>query len=228
VRLHDGTSIQADVIVMNGDASMLMRLMKSPTDQGLPPEQRSMSGFLTLAGLPREVPGLHHHTVYFSADYEHEFRQLIDEARFPTDPTVYVNAPSRSDRSLVPGDGETLFIMANAPARSEPWDEAATVEARSRVFARLRASGFDAIDAELPVLEHWTPRRIEQAYRMPGGAIYGRHSHGWRGAFMRPANRQRTRGLYVVGGSGHPGGGTPTVLLSAKITSELISQHERD
>lgn len=228
VRLHDGTRFESDVVVMNGDASMLKRLMKSPTDEGLRPQERSMSGFLTLAGLPREMPGLHHHTVFFSADYEHEFRQLIDEARFPDDPTVYVNAPSRSDRSLVPGDGETLFIMANAPARSEPWDEAATRDAQSRVFTRLRASGFHAIDGELPVLEHWTPRRIEQAYRMPGGAIYGRHSHGWRGAFMRPANRQRTRGLYVVGGSGHPGGGTPTVLLSAKITSELIARHERD
>lgn len=228
VRLQDGTRISAEIVVMNGDASMLTRLLKSPTDPGLPAAERSMSGFLTLAGVRRELPGLHHHTVYFSADYKHEFRQLIDESRFPDDPTVYVNAPSRSDRSLVPGDGETLFVMANAPARSETWDESATVAARQRVLQRLRDSGFDAIDNNCPVLEHWTPRRIEHAYRMPGGAIYGRHSHGWRGAFMRPANKQPTRGLYVVGGSGHPGGGTPTVLLSAQITSDLIARHERD
>jgi phytoene dehydrogenase-like protein len=58
--------------------------------------------------------------------------------------------------------------------------------------------------------------------------IYGTHSHGWRRAFLRPPNRHpRVRGLYHVGGSSHPGGGTPTVLLSAKITSELIGRHER-
>jgi phytoene dehydrogenase-like protein len=36
------------------------------------------------------------------------------------------------------------------------------------------------------------------------------------------------RGLYFVGGSTHPGGGTPTVLLSAAITARLIERHERD
>jgi phytoene dehydrogenase-like protein len=29
-----------------------------------------------------------------------------------------------------------------------------------------------------------------------------------------------------VGGSAHPGGGTPMVLLSAKIVEELITRHE--
>jgi diapolycopene oxygenase len=64
---------------------------------------------------------------------------------------------------------------------------------------------------------------------MPGGAIYGTHSHGWRHAFLRPPNKDpRYQGLYYVGGSTHPGGGTPTVLLSAKITSELIERYELD
>ena len=61
----------------------------------------------------------------------------------------------------------------------------------------------------------------------PGGAIYGTHSHGWRKAFLRPPNKDRQyRGLYYVGGSTHPGGGTPTVLLSAQITVDLIQKYE--
>jgi phytoene/squalene synthetase len=57
--------------------------------------------------------------------------------------------------------------------------------------------------------------------------VYGTHSHGWRRAFLRPPNKHsRVGGLYHVGGSSHPGGGTPTVLLSARITSELIGRHE--
>ena len=63
---------------------------------------------------------------------------------------------------------------------------------------------------------------------MPGGAIYGAHSHGWRRAFLRPPNKDaRYSGLYFVGGSTHPGGGTPTVLLSARIACELIERYER-
>jgi phytoene dehydrogenase-like protein len=81
------------------------------------------------------------------------------------------------------------------------------------------------IDSFVAVADEWTPQRIARDYRMPGGAIYGSHSHGWRHAFLRPPNQHlRFRGLYQVGGSSHPGGGTPTVLLSARITSELIGR----
>ncbi len=62
---------------------------------------------------------------------------------------------------------------------------------------------------------------------MPGGAIYGTNSHGWRNAFMRPPNKDRQyEGLYYVGGSTHPGGGTPTVVMSSRITCDLIKRNE--
>ena len=45
---------------------------------------------------------------------------------------------------------------------------------------------------------------------------------------MRPPNKDaKIAGLYYVGGSTHPGGGTPTVLMSAQITSDLIARHEK-
>jgi phytoene dehydrogenase-like protein len=118
--------------------------------------------------------------------------------------------------------------MANAPAADRPWDERQTEEARARVFGRLSKGGFPDVTSETVVSDVWTPGRFARDYLSPGGAIYGTHSHGWRRAFLRPPNRHpRVGGLYHVGGSSHPGGGTPTVLLSAKITSELIGRHER-
>jgi phytoene dehydrogenase-like protein len=117
--------------------------------------------------------------------------------------------------------------MANAPADAEAWDESQLAEARRRVFARLRRSGLPEIESFIAVCDVWTPARIHSRYAMPGGAIYGTHSHGWRHAFLRPPNRERqVKGLYRVGGSTHPGGGTPTVLLSAQITADLIERYE--
>ena len=225
VHIADGRNVSADVVVMNGDASLLPKLLGTGIGE-LEPEARSMSGFLTLAAMRDDMPDLHHHTVCFSADYEREFKQIFDDNQFPDDPTVYINAPSRSDRSVVPDGGETLFIMANTPARSGPWDEAMTSTAWERVLGRVARSGLPDLRDGAVALDHWTPQRIGNRYRMPGGAIYGKHSHGWKNAFLRPANRQRKRGLYLVGGSSHPGGGTPTVLLSAKITTNLIEKHE--
>jgi phytoene dehydrogenase-like protein len=131
---------------------------------------------------------------------------------------------------VLKGDGETLFLMANAPASGDDseWSGAAIEEARKRVFARLAKGGFPDLSSEIVVSDVWTPRRIAESYLMPGGAIYGTHSHGWKHAFLRPPNKdRRIAGLYYVGGSSHPGGGTPTVLLSAQITSDLIRRYEK-
>ncbi len=231
VELTDGRRLDADVAVFNGDASHLPLLAK---DAGLPAPtgQRSLSGFVLLLGLRRKLAEQHHHTVYFSSNYRREFDELFGangcQPQFPTDPTVYVNAPSRSDHALAPSAGETLFVMANAPSLGVRWDDEMTDVARRRVLARLATGGLELAPEDIVVERAWTPAEFEKAYSMPGGAIYGQASHGWRGAFLRPANRERrVGGLYRVGGSSHPGGGTPTVLLSARIVDRLISRYER-
>ena len=231
VKLSDGTRLEANVVVMNGDASTTEALLDGDGAldgrNAMPESERSLSGFVLLCGLKRKLSGLAHHTVYFSHDYPAEFSQLFGERRFPVDPTVYVSIPSRTDPTLAPANGETLFIMANAPADANAWDDRQIETARARVFERLSKSGFPDIESDLVVSDVWTPERIESRYLSPGGAIYGTHSHGWRRAFMRPPNKHsRIGGLYHVGGSSHPGGGTPTVLLSAQITSALIERDE--
>ncbi len=228
VDLEDGRHLEADVVIMNGDASCTPRLLGRPEARALPERERSLSGLIFLFALRNEMSGRPHHSVFFSADYAEEFRQLFDERRFPDDPTVYVNLPGRTDRTMTPGGGEVMFVMANAPANdADAWDATAIASARARVLSRLRKGGWPDFEADVVDSAVWTPRRMAAQYDMPGGAIYGRASHGWRGAFLRPPNRdRRVPGLYHVGGSTHPGGGTPTVLMSAAITSDLIRRHE--
>ncbi len=227
VKLSDGTRLPADVVVMNGDASFAPRLLGEDPAAELPLCERSLSGLVFLFGIKRTLPDQPHHSIYFSSDYESEFSQLFDQRRFPDDPTIYVNIPSRSDRSVVPGEGETLFVMANAAAGGEDWTDEKIFEARKLIFERLSRGGFPDIEPFVVVSDVWTPQRIAQSYLMPGGAIYGTHSHGWRRAFLRPPNKdKRHEGLYYVGGSTHPGGGTPTVLMSARITTDLILSFE--
>jgi diapolycopene oxygenase len=224
VTLEDGQRLDADVVIMNGDASDVPTLRGQSGARPLADADRSMSGMVWLVATRTARPQLHHHTVYFSADYRQEFADLFEARRFPRDPTVYVSVPSRTDRSIVPGDGEAVFVMANAPATAaENWSAAAIGDARARVFGRLQRGGCPELSSDVVWSDVWSPARIAAQYRMPGGAIYGTHSHGWRHAFLRPPNKDRSvSGLYYVGGSTHPCGGTPTVLMSAAIVSSLI------
>jgi phytoene desaturase len=220
--LEDGRDVPCDVVVMNGDPSHVSHLLGA-TSAPLAGPNRSLSGFVMLLGLRRRLSGVPHHSVYFSGDYRREFDDLFERSRFPADPTVYVNVPSAGDRSVAPAAGETMFIMANAPATGSAWTAEMTSTAERLVFDRLTRSGFADLSGDIVTKDLWTPARFETRYAAPGGAIYGTHSHGWRRAFLRPPNRDpKVRGLYYVGGSTHPGGGTPTVLMSARITADLI------
>lgn len=219
-RLRDGERIEGDLIIFNGDAAALPGLLGAPAQPAI--GSRSLSAVVVLAGLPQRPVGLGHHTVVFSADYRAEFDSLFRERRFPVDPTVYVNAPR--DAALAPPPKQALFIMANAPGEGAlAWDGAAIEEARRRIFARLESAGWPDLERAAEVCEIWHPGRFAQRYLAPGGAIYGDNSHGWRRAFLRPPHRSRRfAGLYCTGGSFHPGGGVPMVLLSAEMTTALV------
>ena len=67
-----------------------------------------------------------------------------------------------------------------------------------------------------------TPAELGRRTRSVGGSIYGTSSNGARAAFLRPANRSPVPGLFLVGGSSHPGGGLPLVALSAQIVAGLV------
>ena len=86
----------------------------------------------------------------------------------------------------------------------------------------LAARGLDVRD-RLLFCEIRTPADLADATAAPGGAIYGTA-----GGLLRPANRGPVDGLFLVGGSTHPGGGLPMVTLSAQIVADRIGPARGD
>lgn len=87
----------------------------------------------------------------------------------------------------------------------------------------MAARGFDVRDRLLWSVVR-TPADLERETGAPGGAIYGTSSNGMRAAFLRPANASAVPGLFLVGGSAHPGGGLPLVGMSAEIVAGLVGR----
>jgi phytoene desaturase len=236
VRLASGERLPADVVVANADAAHVYADLLPPRTAGralatLRRATPSLSGFVLLLALRARTPGLAHHTVLFPEDYDDEFDSVFGSGphrrsgpRPVLDPTVYVSAPD--DPALRPdADSEAWFVLVNAPrhgAGGVDWDEPGLREAYAdRVLQVMAARGLDVRD-RLLWREVRTPADLERATRSPGGSIYGTSSNGIRAAFLRPANRSPIAGLFLVGGSSHPGGGIPLVGLSAAIVAELI------
>lgn len=230
----DGRDVAADVVVSNADAAVLYdrllpRRETRAARRSLRGSSRSMAGFVLLLGLSGRQPGAAHR-VFFPRDYDAEFDAIFGRAPQPVaDPTVYVHAPD--DPALRPDDdSEGWFVLVNAPAhdpgRGVDWDAPGLREHYAdHVLDVLADRGVD-VRPRLRFAETITPADLERRTGAPGGAIYGTASHGPRAALRRPTNRSPIPGLYLVGGSAHPGGGIPLVLMSAEIVANLIAREE--
>ncbi|SCX38094.1 phytoene desaturase [Klenkia marina] len=228
VQLADGGRIDADVVVCNADAAALygdllprrapVRSARASLARATP----SSSGFVLLLALRGRTPDLAHHTVLFPADYDAEFDDLFARPRPLRDPTVYVSAPD--DPATRPdADSESWFVLVNAPRQGQvDWDAPGVAETHAdHVLDVLARRGLDVRD-RVRWREVRTPADLERATGSVGGAIYGTSSNGARAAFLRPANASPLPGLFLVGGSSHPGGGLPLVTLSAEIVAGLV------
>jgi phytoene desaturase len=224
VRLADGSHAPADVVVANADALTAYRdLLPTPARlAGL--SDRSLAGFVLLLGVRGTTAALAHHTVFFPADYDAEFDAVFGSpgrrSRPAADPTVFV---TRAEDPLVhPPGSEAWFVLVNAPRHGTAhaavdWRRPGLAPAyAAHVLDVLAARGLDVRD-RLEFCEIRTPADLADATAAPGGAIYGTA-----GSLLRPVNKGPVDGLFLVGGSTHPGGGLPMVTLSARIVADHI------
>lgn len=233
LQLESGEEISYDVVISNSDASDTILNLISEND--LPKSRRkkqknlepSCSGFVLMLGVNKRWDKLVHHNIFFSADYENEFHQIFDKKMMPDDPTIYVANTSFSDKDHAPEGCSNLFILVNAPYthESQNWDKIAG-DYPDVIIHKLEKAGLTGLKDSIQVKEIITPRDFYCRYKSNHGSIYGTSSNSRFAAFMRPRNKvKEIDGLYMVGGSTHPGGGIPLVILSAMHAAELF---ERD
>jgi len=216
VRLAGGERVRAGAVVANVDADHLYAdlLRDSRALRRARRAPPSSSGFALLLGIDGAT-GLGHHTVFFSAPERYE-TELAGTA-IPRDPTVYVADASATDPTVAPPGGEALFILVVVPAGARTdWGAY-----QDHVLDVLARRGLD-LAGRVRAVEQVTPDDIAERYRARAGAIYGTSSSGRRAAFLRPGNRGARRGLYLVGGSSHPGGGLPLVARSGAIVARMV------
>jgi phytoene desaturase len=230
VLTQSGETLKADAVFSNSDAAeTYQRLlgggiedkkMKRKTAAAEP----SCSGFVLLLGCDRKWDELAHHTIFFSSDYRREFDDLFVRIIPSDDPTIYVANTSVHDPDHAPGGMSNLFVLVNAPYLNGKTDWTATGQRYAdRIIEILGNRGLNGLKNSVRVREIITPADFYDRYRSNKGSIYGTSSNNRLSAFRRPRNKSRTiEGLYLTGGSVHPGGGIPLTVLSARHAVELF------
>ena len=228
VALATGERLDTDAVLANADCAALRRgLLGHRVRRAVPRSvtaTRSLSavvwtGYGRLKGLDPV-----RHMVAFSPDYRAEFGDIA-AACCPLQPTVYICAQDRDGGEPVPGAGEDERLLCLVNARADGNENGVAVEEKARwqraMEDSLAACGMGIrLDPERMTMR--MPADFARIFPGRGGALYGSAMAGWRAAFQRPGIKSRIPGLYLAGGSVHPGPGVPMVALSGWMAAERL------
>ncbi|SIQ60253.1 phytoene desaturase [Alkalispirochaeta americana] len=221
-------SFEADVLFSNIDPHGCHDLLGTPRDArryNVEDSRLSSSALVFYWGVQNTYPQMGLHNIFFGADYPGEFRSIFQAGEVPDDPTIYVNITAKYVKSDAPEGSENWFVLMNAPPRGDQdWNDLVP-SVRERVIASLERR-LDRDIGRYIQEESWlTPPMIEDLTGSYRGALYGPSSNHWKSAFLRHPNKSPLhRHLYFCGGSAHPGGGMPLVVLSGRLAVKELER----
>lgn len=227
----DAGRIDADIVVSNADPGHTYGSLvpasdrRRWTDGKLARTQWSMSCFLLYIGTRRQYPKLAHHTLILTERYKGLLRDIFGAKILPDDFSMYLHAPTRSDPSMAPPGGESMYVLVPVANQASGIDwSARKQEFTDRVLDVLEEWGMDDLRASMDVLHVFTPDDFETELNATLGNAFAIEPRFTQTAWFRPHNRSEdVEGLYLVGAGTHPGAGVPGVLLSAEATYGCVA-----
>ena len=185
----------------------------------------SMSGIVFYWGIKGNYDSIETHNILFSENYKKEFEDITIHKRCADDPTIYIYVSSKYKSDDAPAGYENWFVMVNTPYDSGQDWELEIKRIREIVKRKIqKVTGINMSD-KIIFEDILSPSDIEAETGSLHGSIYGFSSNNITSAFRRPPVKSpHYKNLFFCGGSVHPGGGIPLVLLSGKHVSELISR----
>ncbi|HEY9846556.1 MAG TPA: phytoene desaturase family protein, partial [Candidatus Caenarcaniphilales bacterium] len=235
VTLADGNRYEADLVVSNGDyAHTYMKLIDPKyrlinQDIRVKFAKQSMSLMVIYFGFRSEGLNLdlRHHNIILGPRYEELLREIFDTKILSKDFSQYLHIPSLTDPSLAPSGHHTAYTLVPVPHNGSGIDWSKVGEPLvDKVLTFLEERGYiPELRARMVYKSFVTPDYFEHTLNSWLGNGFGIEPVLTQSAFFRPHNRSEDiANFYLVGANAQPGGGTPAVMMSAKMTAREIAK----
>jgi len=231
----DGAVLDADVVVSNSDyANTYLKLVdakyrKINRDSLVKVRKQSMSLVVIYFGFRADDndPDLQHHNIILGPRYEELLTDIFDRKILADDFSQYLHIPTLTDPSLAPPGHHAAYTLVPVPnSLSElNWPELCEPYTQ-KILTFLDERGYiPGLLKRLVYQRTITPDYFEGTLNAYLGNGFGVEPVLIQSAFFRPHNRSEdVRNLYLVGQGTQPGGGTPSVMMSAKMTARVIAR----
>jgi phytoene desaturase len=229
ILLEDGTIVHADLVIANADLPYVYNklLPESRKSKQLKKKKYSCSAIVFHWGIDKVYNELEHHSVFLNDPYKEGLDKIFRDKSLSENPSFYIHAPVRSDKSAAPENHDSLSVIVPVahldPKNNQDWGKIKQ-RAREGVIRRLEEAGLYDIEEHIKFEICYLPKTWESSCNVTRGSVFGSLSHSiFQMGYFRPHNQHKKyKNLYFAGGSTHPGNGVPLVLFGAKLTSERI------
>ncbi|MBP7514577.1 MAG: phytoene desaturase [Flavobacteriales bacterium] len=221
--------LRADVVVAAADYhhvehDLLDAGDRSYTERYWDGRVMAPSSLLFYFGFNTRIPKLTHHNLFFDASLDTHAREIYDVPQWPSQPLMYISAPSKTDASVAPEGHENVFALIPI-APGLPDTEEVRQHYRQLVLEKLSAhSGLD-VAPHLVLERSYCINDFKSDYNAYRGNAYGLANTLEQTAVLKPSMKsKRVKGLYFTGQLTVPGPGVPPSLISGQVVADLIEK----
>jgi len=235
VTLKSGETLEADLVVSNADYANTYRQLVPDEyrlwqmDARVKLTQQSMSLVVVYFGFRADGPelDLRHHNIILGPRYEGLLQDIFKSKVLAKDFSQYLHVPTLTDPSMAPAGHHAAYTLIPVPHNGSrlDWDLIGEPFVQ-KILKFLDVEGYiPGLLERLTYSSFITPDYFEHTLNSYLGNAFGPEPMLIQSAFFRPHNRSEDISkLYMVGAGAQPGAGTPSVMMSAKMTARLIAE----
>ncbi|MFW5660487.1 MAG: phytoene desaturase family protein, partial [Oceanicaulis sp.] len=168
VRLKDGETIKADIVVSNAEIGHTYKTLLSRTkrrrwsDSNVDRARYSMSLVVWYFGTNRRFEDVDHHTIVLGPRYKGLLDDIFKHKRLAEDFSLYLHRPTATDASLAPQGHDAFYVLSPVPNLDSGTDWEAMAEPyREAIERRLEETLLPGLKGAVTVSRMMTPLDFE-------------------------------------------------------------------
>lgn len=175
-------------------------------------------------GINEKIPNLKHHTLFFENDLDAHIDTIYNTKQWPEEPLFYVCAPSKTDPSVAPENGENLFLLMPLATGMEDDEATRTVYLKEMLGRLEKLTGSEDLESKIVYKRSYCVSDFVQDYNAYQGNAYGLANTLSQTAVLKPKIRnKKIDNLFYTGQLTVPGPGVPPSILSGKIVAAEVT-----